>query len=173
MSITTLAWPLAPTMTRKGRLSIAELAAAAGEARHRRVSRAVDAFCAQYAQQRERDDPEVQPERAVVDVPDVEPESVLPGLVVAPVDLCPAGDPGANLVAARLLGRVQGQILDEQRPRADDAHVPAHDVPQLRQLVEAGASQKPAEPRQPLGIGKRPALRVDRVRHGPELEESK
>ena len=53
----------------------------------------------------------------MVDIPDVETETLLPGLRVTAVHLRPPGDPGANFMAARLLRRIEGQVLDEQRTR--------------------------------------------------------
>ena len=58
------------------------------------------------------------------------------------------------------------ELLEEQRPdraRADDAHLAAQHVPQLRQLVELGGAQDPADARL-LGRGQpRELLAVERA----------
>src|SRR4029079_19805690 len=83
------------------------------------------------------DDPRVERERPVVDVPGVEPEALLPGDLVAAHHLRPAGDPGLDGQAPPVLRLVVRDLLDEIRARADEAHLAAQHVPELRQLVEA------------------------------------
>src|SRR5258706_12784777 len=114
ISITTLACPLAPTRTTAGRLSIVGLAAVPGEARHGCMTGSADAFGPDHPQQREPQDPKIKPEGAMVDVPDIQAQAFVPGLSVASVDLGPAGETGPHLVAPRLLGGVEREILDEQ-----------------------------------------------------------
>ena len=64
----------------------------------------VDAISARCFEDGEEKDLEVEEKRAVVDVPDVETELLLPRKGVAAVHLRPAGDAGPDLVATRLLG---------------------------------------------------------------------
>ena len=86
-----------------------------------------------------------------------------------------AGGTGARAVAL--------DELDLLRPRADEAHVAAEHVPELRQLVEARAPQEAADARHPrvvasLNIGSLEARRTDELgepllgvgHHRPELE---
>ena len=69
------------------------------------------------------------------------------------------------------------ELLDEMRPlgpRADDGHVAAKDVPELRQLVDVRSAQEPAERRHPRIVGCRPhrsglALRI--IVHRSELDD--
>jgi hypothetical protein len=117
------------------------------------------------------EDPQVEPEAAVVDVPDVECQLLVPRHVVPPVDLRPAGQPGLHLVPARLLGRVPVEVLDEQRTGTDERHLPDEDVPQLREFVERGGAQEPAEGEQPLLVGQQIAVWSARIGHGPELAD--
>ena len=61
---------------------------------------------------------------------------------VQPLDLCDAGDTrqqAINAVAATFLR--QQRLARQTRARPDKAHVAAQHVPQLRQLVELGATQ--------------------------------
>src|SRR5688572_12213921 len=68
---------------------------------------------------REREDFDVQPEADVVNIPHVEFEFPLPADHVAAVDLGPAGDARADLVAAGLRGGISREITRDQRSRAD------------------------------------------------------
>src|SRR5262245_34088740 len=120
------------------------------------------------------EDLEVDHRRAVVDVPDVELDPVLPRHGRPAVDLRPARDPRLDLQAATLPRRVPLDLVRARRPRADHAHVAADDVPELRQLVDRQAAEDPPGARDP-----RVAL-VDRVAgadllrtldHRPHLEQ--
>ena len=75
-----------------------------------------------------RENRAVERERAGVDVADVELELIFPAKRVAAVDLREAGDAGPHFVPPRLLRRVAVEILHQQRPRADQAHVASQDV---------------------------------------------
>src|SRR4051794_24380370 len=81
-------------------------------------------------------DAKVEHQAPVVDVPDVESEAFLPTGRVTTVDLGPARDPGKYRVTPGLVGRVQREVLDQQRAGADQAHVTAENVQELGDLVE-------------------------------------
>ena len=90
------------------------------------------------------------------------------------MDLRPAGDPGQHLEPAPLPVGVPLDLVAERRPRPDQAHVAADDVPELRQLVERGAAEEAAGARDPA------VALVDRVAgalllgaddHRPQLQE--
>ena len=66
----------------------------------------VDAISARRFEDGKEKDLEVEEKRAVVDVPDIETELLLPRKGVAAVYLRPAGDAGPDLVAACLLRRI-------------------------------------------------------------------
>ena len=58
--------------------------------------------------------------------------------------------PGSDDEPLPVLRDLLAQLLEERRPdrpRPDDAHVAAHDVPQLRQLVQVREAQHAAEAR--------------------------
>ena len=89
---------------------------------------------------RQREDPQVQPQRPVLDVVVVPLDAVGDrGLAAQAVDLGPAGDPGLDAVAVLVAGDVARElahVLGALGPRADEAHVAAQHVEQLGQLVE-------------------------------------
>src|SRR4029453_11709378 len=107
------------------------------------VALGADALSPRHAGDRVAQDAQVEAERLVVDVPDVHVELLVPRERVPAVGLGPAGDAGADLVAAGVLGGVAGEIAHGQWPRSDEAHVAAYDVEQRRQLVEARGAEHP------------------------------
>ena len=64
---------------------------------------------------RAHEDLQVEPQRAVLDVPDVELDPLRPAERVAPADLRPAGDAGADREAAALERRVLVDLVAERR----------------------------------------------------------
>ena len=75
-------------------------------------------------------------------------------------------------MATSLLRSIQRKVLHPQGPRADEAHLAAEDVPELGELVQAGAAQGAAQGREALGIGQQVPLGIAGARHGAELEHS-
>src|SRR5262249_21943244 len=94
-------------------------------------------------------DLQIEAETPALDVVEVVLDPLLDRRVAAPaVDLRPAGDPGLHLVAEHVAGHAATEFLDEARalgPRADQAHLTAQHVDELRQFVEAGPPQKYAQ----------------------------
>ena len=60
----------------------------------------------------------------------------------AAVDLRPAGQPGTDGEALPLPLGVPLDLVAERRPRPDHRHLAAHDVPELRQLVDRGSAEQ-------------------------------
>ena len=65
-------------------------------------------------------------------------------------------------------------LVAERRPRPDRAHVPAQDVPELRELVDRGPPQDPPDARDPAvsmvdRVAGAHALRADD--HRPQLQD--
>ena len=92
----------------------------------------VDAVSARCLEDGEEKNFEVEEKRAVVDVPDVEAEFLLPRKGVATVDLRPPGDAGTNFMASRLLGRIARKIPRRERAWADESHLAGKDMQKLR-----------------------------------------
>src|SRR5688500_9096375 len=101
--------------------------------------------------ERQPHDLEVEHDRPVLDVVEVVLDALLDRGVAAPaIDLRPAGQPGLDLVAQHVLRHALLELLDEERalgPRADQRHVAAEDVPELRDLAQVGAAQELADRR--------------------------
>ena len=83
---------------------------------------------------------QVQKRTPVVDVPDVELDPLLDaGVAAVAVHLRPTGDAGLHLMLHHVERDLFAELLNKVRklrPRADQAHVTAEDVDQLRQLVK-------------------------------------
>src|SRR5688500_10199014 len=97
------------------------------------------------------EDREIQPEGAVGDVLEVVRELLRPRHLAREAQLREAGQPGPDHEPLPIGGDLPGELLEERgpdRPRADEAHVAAQDVPELRQLVELGAPQRAAGARE-------------------------
>ena len=95
-------------------------------------------------------DAQVQVHRAVGDVLEVVRELLGPRGLARHAQLREAGDARLDHQPLPVLRDLLAQLLEERRPdrpRADDAHVAAHHVPQLRQLVEVREAQHAAEAR--------------------------
>lgn len=106
----------------------------------------------------------------VVDIPHVELEFLSPAEVVSSVTLRPAGDAGAYVVAAHLLGTIERQILHEQRAGANEAHITLKHVPQLGQLVERRVAHEGAEASDSLLVRQQLAVRAFALVHGLEFD---
>ena len=97
----------------------------------------IDPFAGEDAADGHKDNLHIQREADVVYIVHIVGKPFLPRRKVSPVHLCPAGEPGANVMAVMLLFVIQRQVLHQQRSWAHEAHLAAEDVPQLRQLVNA------------------------------------
>src|SRR5262245_49529985 len=134
----------------------------------------------QALQEREPHDFQIEADRPVLDVVQVVFDALLEGGVAAPaVHLRPAGDAGLHLVPQHVLRDPVLELLDEERTLrtgADDRHVAAEHVPELRQLVDVVAPQPAADRRGARVVVSRPdgAARVLGIHwHRPELIDSK
>src|SRR5436190_4459288 len=90
-------------------------------------------------------DAQVEPERAVLDVLEIEPHPLAEAQGTAPADLPQAGDAGLHVEPAQLPGLVLLDFLRNRGARADQAHVPLEHVEELRDLVEARDPQQPPD----------------------------
>src|SRR2546423_13051681 len=85
----------------------------------------------------------------MIDVPHVEKHPFLEGDLIASGDLPDASEPRPDRQPPALPALVERDLLRQRRTRADDAHVAAQDVDELRQLVDAVLAQETADRRHP------------------------
>src|SRR5262245_36170736 len=107
----------------------------------------------QYGLDGVEDDERVERERQVLDVEQVVLQllqRVLDAGAVGVAHLCPTGESRPQNMPLTIEGDLSRQFGDKLRSfrtRADETHVTLEDIPQLRQFVEAAASQEPADRR--------------------------
>jgi hypothetical protein len=110
----------------------------------------------------------------MVDVPHVELDPVCPRQRRATVNLRPAGEPRLDVEAPALVVAVPIDLVPQRRARADQRHVPANDVPELRQLVERQLPEGATDARDACITavdGKAGSLALRADDHRPELQE--
>src|ERR1017187_7834547 len=91
------------------------------------------------------EDFQVEPEGPVVDVLEVEFHPLVEADLVAAADLPDAGEAGLHGEAAAMPRIVVLHLGRDGRPGADEAHVADENIPELRELVDAGATEETAE----------------------------
>jgi hypothetical protein len=108
----------------------------------------------------------------VLDVPEVELDALRPRQGRPALDLRPARDARQDGEPAALALRVLVDLDLDGRPRADEGHLPAQDVHEVRQLVDRRAPQERADARDPvvaLVDGEPGAHALGARDHRPEL----
>ena len=117
----------------------------------------------------------VQADAPVVDVPQVQLDAFFHvGVAAVAVDLGPAGDAGADLLADQVAGDLLLQVLHmvgNLRPGAYQAHLAHQDIEELGQLVHAGFADEAAENGFPgVGIGGPGGVAVGVYPHAAEFQ---
>ena len=99
-------------------------------------------------------------------------KSFLPGNRISSIHLRPPGNARLHRMAAALEISVEGKVLGEPWPGADQRHVAPEDVEELGKLVEGSVADDLSKGGEPQFVGQEGALRVPAVVHGPELDET-
>src|SRR5207237_8085326 len=98
--------------------------------------------------ERAPDEVEIEAERPVFDVLQIQLHPVIERDLVTPGrDLPEAGEPGTDRKASVLPGLVPRDFAGKRRARPDEAHVAEQDVDDLRQLVEGVLADEPSDRR--------------------------
>src|SRR5262249_24930645 len=88
---------------------------------------------------------DVEPERTVVDVPDVERDALWPRQLNSAVHLRPARHPRRDHEAPALKRRVFFHLFQNGWPWPDQRHFTTQNVEQLRQFIDLEAAYPPAD----------------------------
>jgi len=107
----------------------------------------------------------------MIDIPKIERESFFPADCIATIHLRPPGDAGQDFMAPALFWRIAMDVTHQQRPRTDKAHVASKDVPEFRELVEAGAAQEGTKSGDPMFVNHGSGIVCGE--HGPKFVEYK
>jgi hypothetical protein len=114
---------------------------------------------------------EIETQGRMLDIPDVEIESLGPTEGVSSRDLRQPGDPGANPMATTVMVGIERKVLLDERARSDQTHVTAQHVDQFRELVERSRTQSSAEGRDASIIGQELTTGITLVGHRAKLEQ--
>src|SRR6266702_2926628 len=112
---------------------------------------------AQHFGKRSQQDQHVEPNTPVVDVPEIEVDTLLHELdLLGPastaLNLRPTGYSGFDVMPERVFRQqiaVVAVMGERMRARADQRHVAKQNIEELRQLIDAGGPQYSAEPTDP------------------------
>src|SRR5690349_15718974 len=91
----------------------------------------------------------VKPKRPAVNVREVELHPAIEVELAAALERPKAGQARTHAQAAPLPGLVLFHLFRNRGPWTHERHVSAQDIPDLRQLIEAGAAQPAADGRDP------------------------
>lgn len=138
----------------------------------------IGVFAQEPPENSEKNDPQVQPNRPVLDVEQVAFDPFFKAGVAPPaMDLGPSRDPRLDLVAQHVAGNLAAKLINKNGAFwswAHQTHIPAQDIPELGKLVQAAAAQKPSEPSGAV-VGRlgphRPRALFGIHRHGTKLQD--
>src|SRR5438876_232036 len=117
-------------------------------------------------------DLDVCPERARPCVPEVETHHLVERRTAAAGDLPQSGNPGLYVEKAAAVPRlVLLELVGNRWPRADERHVSAQHVPELRQLVEAAVPEKASDRRDPWIVGELEDFGLTRLALAARIDE--
>src|SRR5882672_7752481 len=135
-------------------ISITEGWAGVVDGARRLISGLVRASSAQYRRNRLEEDLEIQPQRPVLDVVEIQLQPLGERELAPSGDLPQAGETRLHAEALALDALVE-EIHVPQRhgARPDEAHLTGQHVEELRKLVEAAATQEAARSRDPRVVG--------------------
>ena len=94
------------------------------------------------------DDGEIRANAGVLDVDEVVDEFIIRRRIVLSVDLCKPCDAGLDIHPIDIFGDLLLELLDKEgtfRARADNAHIPHENIPNLRKFIETNGTEKCTE----------------------------
>src|ERR1700722_3117836 len=100
----------------------------------------VEAGAPEHDRHRTPQNTQVQSERAVLDVVEVELDALAPWQRRAPVDLCPTGDAGPDREPTALALGVLRDLRRNGGPRPDERQLAAHHAQKVGQLIQGGTA---------------------------------
>ena len=95
----------------------------------------------------------IQPERAMIDIPQIEEKSLLPVGVIPSVHLSPSGQAGRNEMPTVLLRAILCEVVHAERSRAHEAHLAFQDVEESRKFIQAAAAHQLAKSCESIRVG--------------------
>src|ERR1700677_2049737 len=89
-------------------------------------------FGAEYCRNRLEENLEIESYAPIFDVFQIQSHVGFPGRAIASGHLPKPGQAGSDVETAQILQRVSGIVIDRMRPRSDDTHFAAENIPKLR-----------------------------------------
>ena len=132
-----------------------------------------DTFPLENFPRRHQYDFTIQPERVMIDIPQIEKKSLLPVGIIPSVHLRPPCQAGRNEVASLLRRAVMCQVFHEERPRAHEAHFAFQHVEESRKFIQAGAAHQLPESRESIRVGQELPIGPAGIGHRTEFIEHK
>src|SRR5437016_4903672 len=105
----------------------------------------IRAAAREHRGKRLREDRDVQPDRPVLEVVEVEADEIVERQLDSPGHLPQPGHPGQHEVALAMPVLELNVVTQRQRAWADERHLAAYDVQHLRQLVDRIPPQEPPD----------------------------
>jgi hypothetical protein len=116
-----------------------------------------------------KEDAYIEHEGPVIDIPDIQPEFIVPTQGVPPIHLRPAGHPWQHMVPSSLFGSVAIQVLHQEWTGTNQAHLSFQHIEELREFIEARGAQEPPQSGDALSVREKVALLVAGLFHRPEF----
>ena len=111
----------------------------------------------------------IQPERAMIDVPQIKEKSSFPVGVIPSVDLSPSGQAWRNEMPTVLLRAILWEVVHAKRSRAHEAHLAFQDVEESRKFIQARAAHQLAESCESIRIGQELSVGSAGIGHRTEF----
>ena len=132
-----------------------------------------DTFPLENFPRRHQYDFTIQPERVMIDIPQIEKKSLLPVGIIPSIHLSPPGQAWRDEMASLLLQAIVGEIFHKERPRAHEAHVTLQYVEEARKFIQASAAHQLPESCESIRIGQELPIGPAGIGHGTEFIQSK
>jgi len=141
------------------------------------VAISIDISSQEHVRDRPGEYGQVEPEGLAVNILDIHPFPALPRDVIASADLGQTRETGFDQQLVLLGLSIEPELVDLVRSWADEVHVAAEDIEELRKFVEASSSKEPTYPCNPrvvlASVGR--SIGITKIRrrisHTTELQE--
>ena len=85
----------------------------------------------------------------MINIPDIQPDPLVPLNILPAMHLGPAGDPGSDLKHSQFFPGIliyRPGMIGKRGAGADKAHIALKDIDSLRQLIDGCSAQDPSNP---------------------------
>ena len=115
----------------------------------------------------------IQPQRTMIDIPQIEKKSLLPVGGISPIHLRPACQTGRNEMATVLFRGILFEIFRQERPWPDKTHLTFQHVEKSRKFIETRAAHQFPESRESIRIGQELSIGPAGIGHRAKFIQAK